>query len=116
MSCAVRPSSSTSGPPGAARAAPKLPILDKVAARFRDQGLVVVGVNTSDQDGAAEPWIRAHGIGFPIVYDRGVHAANGYGVDTLPTLVVVSREGKVIAVRHGVTSDSELEQLVSQVL
>jgi thiol-disulfide isomerase/thioredoxin len=92
------------------------PILDKVAKRFHDRGLVVLGVNTSDQDGAARPWAMTHGISFPILYDAGDRAAGSYGVETLPTLVVVSRAGKVIAVRHGVTSDSELDRLISQVL
>ena len=93
------------------------PIVNKVAQRFRDRGLVVVGVNTSDEQGrsVAGPWARAHGITFPIVFDPN-QTANAYGVENLPTLVVISREGKIAAVRTGVTTDAELEKLVSQVL
>ena len=91
------------------------PILDKVAQRFRDRGLVVVGVNTSDQPGNARGWALSHKLTFPIVYD-GTGVAELYGVQNLPTLVVISREGKILAVRTGVTSDSELEKLVTQAL
>src|SRR5690242_1550748 len=38
------------------------PILDRVARRFKDRGLVVVGVNTSDEPGAAAPWAKSHAI------------------------------------------------------
>jgi cytochrome c biogenesis protein CcmG/thiol:disulfide interchange protein DsbE len=92
------------------------PVLDRVAARYKDQGLVVVGVNTSDQDGNARTWIAQHGIRFPIVYDAHNAAANLYGVENLPTMVVVSREGKILAVRTGITGDRELEDLVKKAL
>jgi thiol-disulfide isomerase/thioredoxin len=91
------------------------PILNKVAQRYKDRGLVVVGVNTSDAPGNAGPWIKGHGITFPIVYDPD-EVAPKYGVENLPTLVLVSKEGKVLAVRTGVTSDSELDRLVTSAL
>jgi thiol-disulfide isomerase/thioredoxin len=90
------------------------PILNKVAQRYKDR-LVVVGVNTSDAPGRAGPWIQGHGITFPIVYDPD-EVAPKYGVENLPTLVLVSKEGKVLAVRTGVTSDSELDRLVTSAL
>lgn len=92
------------------------PIVNAIAQRFRDKGLVVIGVNTSDAEGLAEKYAAKKGLSFPIVYDDGNTIANKYKVDNLPTLIVVSKEGKIIAVRHGVTSDSDLERLVRQVL
>jgi cytochrome c biogenesis protein CcmG, thiol:disulfide interchange protein DsbE len=94
----------------------ELPIVNGIAQRFRDRGLVVVGVNTSDERGLAEVLARKRGLSFPIVYDEGNAIARDFRVDNLPTLVVVSKEGQVFAVRRGVTSDSDLERLVRQVL
>jgi cytochrome c biogenesis protein CcmG, thiol:disulfide interchange protein DsbE len=91
------------------------PVVNKVAQRFKDKGLVVVGVNTSDSPGRAAPWIKAHGITFPIAYDPDVVAPK-YGVENLPTLVLLSKEGKVLAIRTGVTTDAELERLVTAAL
>jgi hypothetical protein len=50
------------------------------------------------------------------VRDEDNAVARGYGVENLPTLVVVSRTGKVIAVRTGITDASELDSLVRQAL
>ncbi len=90
------------------------PIVDRVSKRWRDQGVVVVGVNT-DAPGEGDPraFALAHGLGYPIVHDTGA-AMRSYGIDGLPTLVVVSGAGKVIAVRTGVTEDAELERLIRQ--
>jgi cytochrome c biogenesis protein CcmG, thiol:disulfide interchange protein DsbE len=92
------------------------PIVNKVAQRFHDRGLVVVGVDTDDQDGKAHAWALAHGLTYPIVFDEGDRVAGEYGVSSMPTLIVVSRAGKVLAVRQGMTDDSELEDLVKQAL
>jgi cytochrome c biogenesis protein CcmG/thiol:disulfide interchange protein DsbE len=89
------------------------PIVDRVATRFKKRGLVVIGVNTSDRDGLAAPWARAHDIKYPIAFDQGQAAAT-FGVESLPTLVVISKDGNVIARRMGMTDGDELDRLVNQ--
>jgi thiol-disulfide isomerase/thioredoxin len=92
------------------------PIVNAVAQRYRDRGLAVIGVNTSDEDGLAALFARKKGLAFPMVYDDGNTIAKQYGVSNLPTLILVSKEGKIVAVRHGVTSDSTLDELVRRYL
>jgi thiol-disulfide isomerase/thioredoxin len=92
------------------------PIVNGIAQRFKDRGLVVVGVNTSDEPGLAEAYVRAKGLVFPIVFDEHNRVASQFRADTLPTLVVVSKTGKIVAVRHGLTSETDLERLVRSVL
>ncbi|HEY1954243.1 MAG TPA: redoxin family protein [Polyangiaceae bacterium] len=91
------------------------PIVDRVAARFKKSGLVVIGVNTSDAAGLAGPWAKSHGIRYPIAFDDGA-AAQSFGVENLPTLVVISKTGKISARRMGMTDGEELDRLVNQVL
>ena len=88
------------------------PIVNAVAQRYKDKGLAVVGVNTSDEDGLAARYVKKKGLGFPIVYDENNTIAKQYGVSNLPTLIVVSKTGKIVAVRRGVTSDSVLDEIV----
>ena len=92
------------------------PIVNGLAQRFKDKGLVVIGVNTSDAEGLAARYAVRKGLSFPIVYDEGNAIAGEYRVDNLPSLIVISKEGKMVAIRHGVTSDADLERLVRQVL
>jgi len=91
------------------------PVVDRIAARYRDQGLAVVGVNTSDEAGNAAPWASRHHLNYPIAFDSG-EAARAYGVENLPTLVVIGKDGNVVAVHHGLTSDAELDDLVKKAL
>ena len=92
------------------------PIVDRIAQRYRDQGLTVVGVDTSDEAGKAAPFASRHHLTYPIAYDEGQRAAAAYGVENLPTLVLISKAGKVVAVRTGVTKDADLDDLVKRAL
>jgi cytochrome c biogenesis protein CcmG/thiol:disulfide interchange protein DsbE len=91
------------------------PIVNGVANRFKDKGLTVVGINTSDRAGLAARWAKGHHIDYPIAFDEG-DVASQYGVTAMPTLVVISRTGDVIAVREGMTDAEELETLVKKAL
>jgi thiol-disulfide isomerase/thioredoxin len=92
------------------------PIIDRMSQRYKDRGLVVVGMNTSDEAGMAESWVKANHISFPIAYDDGNRAARAFGVDSLPTLVVISKSGKIAAIRQGVTSDDDLDRIIRSAL
>lgn len=94
----------------------ELPIVNTIAQRYKDRGLTVVGVNTSDEDGLAARFARRKGVGFPIVYDEGNSIAKQYGVTSLPTLILVSKTGQIVAIRRGVTSDSDLDDVVRRYL
>ena len=90
--------------------------MNTLAQRYKDKGLVVIGVNTSDEDGLAAQYAKSHGVRFPIVYDANNAIAKAYGVSNLPTLIVVSKSGKIVAIRHGVTSDSALDEIIRRYL
>lgn len=93
------------------------PIVDRVARRWRDKGVMVVGVNEDAPDqGDPRAFARDEGLSYPIVRDPGSQTMRKYDADSLPTLVVVSRAGKVTAVRTGITEDAELERLIRQAL
>ena len=93
------------------------PIVDRVARRWRDKGVVVVGVNEDTEDqGDPKAFALEEGLSYPIVRDLTGAAMRKFDADSLPTLVVVSRTGKVTAVRAGITEDAELERLIRQAL
>ena len=93
----------------------EMPIVDRVAARYRDKGLVTIGVNAGEDPEDVAPWIKRNGVGYPIASDDGT-AQRAYGVENLPTLVVISTTGKIVAVRVGMTDAAELERLVNEAL
>ena len=56
------------------------------------------------------------GLTYAMVFDDGSKVAAAYGVRNLPTLVVIGKSGKVLAVRTRVVRRAELDELVSMAL
>jgi cytochrome c biogenesis protein CcmG/thiol:disulfide interchange protein DsbE len=93
------------------------PIVDEIARRWRDKGVVVVGVDTDAPDqGDPRQFALAEGLTYPIVHDDKGEASRLYDIANLPTLVILSRSGKVVAVRVGITDDTEIERLLRRAL
>jgi cytochrome c biogenesis protein CcmG, thiol:disulfide interchange protein DsbE len=95
-----------------------VPILNEIAARHREAGLVAIGINaepnlTPARVAAAH---RVFGAGFPSVHDAGWELQATYQVDSLPTLVLIDRAGNVTDVHVGVPDGDWLDDRVVALL
>lgn len=93
-----------------------MPSLNRLHQDLHSRGLTVLGVN---QEPGAEARVRAFARGrdltFPIGVDSGV-ISDEYAVYTLPTSVLIDREGKVRGYYRGLVSESRLRATVEQLL
>ena len=92
------------------------PIVERVAKSHAAQGVMLVGVATSDQRKSAENYASRHPSEFPALFDEDEAAAHAYGVEGLPTLAVIDRKGMLVALRSGLVREAELEAIVEAVL
>ena len=92
------------------------PILDRISRKHQGKGLVVVGVNTSDEPGLAPAFAKKKGLSYPIVFDDGEQVAQRYGVTNLPTLVVINAKGNIVAIRVAPEDEGTIEDLISQAM
>ncbi len=93
------------------------PIVDSIADRFQKDGLVIVGIDTNEKNkDFADYWVKKKSYHFPIVFDEDSKVAEAYGVDVMPTLVFISKDGRIAAVRHGITPPEEIASLVKRLL
>lgn len=91
------------------------PIVEQVG-KAHGADVVAVGVATSDERDDALGFVRSAGLAYTMVFDEGTRVAAAYGVRNLPTVVVVSKGGKVTAFRERVLRREELEKLVELAL
>jgi len=87
------------------------PSLDRLSRRLRDKGVTVIGVNTNDNPDSAVAFASQANLSYPIVSDEDGTVGSSFGVSNLPTLVIVDKNGKIAAVRSGLTDESSLESL-----
>lgn len=87
------------------------PSLDRLSKRLADQNVVVLGVNTSDTKANAMQFARSAALSYPLVFDADSEVSGSYGVSSLPTIVIVDKDGKIAAVRSGLSDEGSLEEL-----
>jgi cytochrome c biogenesis protein CcmG/thiol:disulfide interchange protein DsbE len=69
--------------------------LEAAWQKYRDQGVVFVGVNLQDREEAAREFIEEFGVTYPNGMDRGARIAVGYGVWGLPETFFIDRDGRI---------------------
>ncbi len=90
------------------------PIVNRLSQRLGGANLAVYGVNTSDQIADAEHYLADHRPSYPVLFDADNQAAAGFGIEGLPTLLVIDKTGIVRAIETRVVAESELEALIKE--
>jgi thiol-disulfide isomerase/thioredoxin len=80
---------------------PEMPVLERLQREFSSRGLIIVGVNTRENQEAARRYAKELELTFPIVLDRGGKINALYGVVGLPTTFVIGRDGRAIGFAVG---------------
>ncbi len=92
------------------------PVVDRVARRFEKKGLVVLGVNVSDSPDVVRAYAAQKGLSYPMVTDPGGGVSNRFGVKQRPSLVMIDRQGNVMAFLTGVVDEAALNDIVTAAL
>jgi len=75
----------------------EMPTLEKVYEEYKTKGLVVLGIDATNQDNldAIAPFEKQYGITFPILLDTNGEASVLYELRSLPTSFFVGRDGVI---------------------
>ena len=91
----------------------QLPQLQGVYARNRGKGLSLLAVNVGQERASVEIYARQAGLMFPVLVDEKMEVPNRYGVNRVPTIFLLDRQG---IVREKVLGDIETKALEKMIL
>jgi cytochrome c biogenesis protein CcmG/thiol:disulfide interchange protein DsbE len=75
------------------------PVLQKTYERYRDEGLVVLGVDVNDFRQDARRFMKRYGLTYPVVYDGKGSTVGKWGVRGFPETFFVDRSGTLVGER-----------------
>jgi thiol-disulfide isomerase/thioredoxin len=94
------------------------PWLNEMQAKYRDRGLVIIGVNVDRERAEAERFLKQTPADFHIVYDPDGSLAARYQIPGMPSSYVIGRDGQQAGVHIGFRTgmreqrEAELERLL----
>ncbi|MEW4570582.1 DUF2092 domain-containing protein [Tautonia sp. JC769] len=90
-----------------------LPRLSAALQPYRDRGVVCYAVNVGEEAEEIRRTLDALEVDLPVPLDPDGRATDAYGITSIPTLVLISRDGTVQAVHLG-TGEAVLDILARQ--
>jgi cytochrome c biogenesis protein CcmG/thiol:disulfide interchange protein DsbE len=87
------------------------PRLEAAWQRWRDQGVVIVGIDAQDFSGDARKFIRRYDLTYPNLHDGPGNVLPHYGVTGFPETYFVDRRGRLVGER--VAGEISAEKLAS---
>ena len=79
------------------------PALEEAYEQYKDSGMVILGVNLTDQDSVSEveSFVQEFKLTYPILLDRDGSISNLYQIEGLPMTFFINREGIIRTVVVG---------------
>jgi peroxiredoxin len=91
----------------------EMPLLESIYKKYNKLGFTMLGVNVEPDSQAANDWLKATPVSFPILYDTESKVSKLYDVAGMPTSVIIDRAGKVRMVHRSYRPGDENEYLDS---
>ncbi len=93
-----------------------MPTLKDLVSRYGKSGFNIVGVNLDTDAKEMTGYVKEYGLSWPQIYEEGgldSRPASELGIHTLPTMILVNKEGKVVNRNIRVAEiDGELKKLI----
>lgn len=92
----------------------ELPTVSKLYNEFKEKGLVVYGVNDEER-GTARKYLEKEGLTLPTIDDSSEKAHRLYRVSAIPTVFLISADGKVVKWMRGGHNEESLRTALKSV-
>ncbi len=79
----------------------EMPALQKVYEEWKDKGVVLIGINLSEDRLSVENFIRQVGVEFPILLDRNRLVEKDFGLKQYPTTFFIRPDGTIADILIG---------------
>lgn len=92
------------------------PLLEATWRKYKDQGLMMVGVDIQDKEANARQFMRRFSFSFPNGPDPGSKISIDYGVYGVPETFFIDRQGRITYKHVGALTPEVMEAQVRAIL
>lgn len=96
----------------------EIPRLERVYDEYKDQGFVILGINTTYQDklDLVTQFVRDQNMSYPVLLDNDGAVGTVYGGRLMPTSYLIDRTGKIVVTKVGEVDEAQLREQVAALL
>nr|MBN1229364.1 TlpA family protein disulfide reductase [Anaerolineae bacterium] len=94
----------------------EMPLLDAYYREYREDGLVMIAINSGETAVAAAGFFQQNGFAIPVGLDPDGHLGNQFGVTGLPVTLVINPQGEIHYRHAGMIDRSILDGQITPLL
>jgi peroxiredoxin len=92
------------------------PGIERLAEKYRDRDLEVIGVHVNDTAAEARAWRKRYRQTYGAVLDQGARMATRFGFKRAPYTVVIDKRGEVVKRITGSADEARLTKILDPLL
>ncbi|MDR4888766.1 thiol-disulfide oxidoreductase ResA [Fredinandcohnia sp. QZ13] len=93
----------------------EFPYIDTYYQEYKDQGVEVIAINVGEPKFSVNNFIKKYDLSFPVAIDKGNQLLNAYGIDPLPTTLLIDKDGKVVKIITGEMTSKMVRDYMEQI-
>ena len=96
----------------------EMPLLEALQAKYKDYGFTLLGINVDEKTDQAEKLLKQVPVSFRILFDPQSRTSELYGIDAMPSTILIDRDGNQRFLHRGYKPgyeddyDAQVKQLV----
>ncbi|MCS1350599.1 thiol-disulfide oxidoreductase ResA [Mechercharimyces sp. CAU 1602] len=94
----------------------EMPDLERVSQQYKDEDVVVVGVNIAESKVTVASFARQHELTFPLWLDSKRIAMDDYHVGNLPASFFISPEGEIQRKYEGAMTEAQMQMWIHDMM
>lgn len=94
----------------------EMPAIEKQYQKYKDKGLVVIGVDTGEGKVMVQGYVNRLGVTYPIGMDETLEVTKLYRTGPLPRSIFVGPDGKVKNIILGEMNERMIEENIQKIL
>ncbi len=93
----------------------EMPDLNKLYEENKDDEFIVLAVNVGESEKTVKKFIEENGYTFPVLLDKTQEVGITYNTSSIPTSIIIDKEGKIRAYRPGFMTYEQMKDMVDSV-
>ncbi|MDX6550916.1 MAG: cytochrome c biosis protein CcmG, thiol:disulfide interchange protein DsbE [Gaiellales bacterium] len=92
------------------------PLLEQISVQYRDQGVVVLGIDSQDATSDGRKFAAKYGLTYPLLHTAGSDLSHRWGVTGYPETFLLDRQGRVVHHFPGAVSGGDVTGALKSLL
>ncbi len=94
----------------------EVPDIQAASVKYAPQGLVVLGINITEDSAAVKTYANRIGLTYPIAADPNSVVADQYAISAIPGHYFIDRQGVIRDIRPGALQPATMDQIITKLV